>query len=201
MKRLFDLCLSLLLVVLLVPLMGILALISRWRLGSPVFFRQQRAGLHGKPFVIIKFRSMTQARDQQGNLLPDADRLTPWGRFLRASSLDELPGLWNVLRGEMSLVGPRPLPVRYLPRYTAAQRRRHEVMPGITGWAQVNGRNAQTWEQRFALDLWYVDNQSFLLDLKILFLTLVKVLRREGIQAEGTATMHEFTGDERGRHG
>lgn len=166
-----------------------------WReMGSPVLFRQVRPGLHGRPFVMYKFRTMTEERDAQGKLLPDEKRLTRLGRFLREHSLDELPEFFNVLKGDMSLVGPRPLLMKYLDRYTPEQARRHEVKPGITGWAQVNGRNALTWEEKFRLDVWYVDNWDLLLDLKILFLTLVKVLRREGISAEGHATMPEFKG-------
>jgi sugar transferase EpsL len=164
------------------------------KLGSPVLFRQQRPGQHGRPFTIYKFRTMSDVRDGQGNLLPDAGRLTPFGRFLRRTSLDELPELFNVLKGEMSLVGPRPLLTEYLDRYTLEQARRHEVRPGITGWAQVNGRNALTWEQKFALDVWYVDHLSFWLDLKILALTGWKVLRCEGISQTGHATMEEFFG-------
>jgi lipopolysaccharide/colanic/teichoic acid biosynthesis glycosyltransferase len=163
-------------------------------LGRPVFFRQKRAGLNGKPFSIIKFRTMSDARDASGTLLPDADRLTRGGRLLRSLSLDELPELLNVLRGEMSLVGPRPLPVSYLDRYSAVQARRHEVVPGITGWAQVNGRNAVDWETRFHMDVWYVDNRSLWLDLRILGKTLLTVLSREGIAAENSVTMHEFKG-------
>ncbi|WP_423839267.1 sugar transferase [Thermus scotoductus] len=170
-----------------------------WReMGSPVLFRQVRPGLYGKPFVMYKFRTMTEARDAEGNLLPDALRLTPFGRWLRSTSLDELPELFNVLMGDMSLVGPRPLLMEYLDRYTPEQARRHEVKPGITGWAQVNGRNALSWEEKFKLDLWYVDNWTIWLDLKILWLTLVKVLGREGISAPGHATMPEFKGLEGG---
>ena len=166
-----------------------------WReMGSPVLFRQVRPGLQGKPFVMYKFRTMTEERDAEGRLLPDEKRLTPLGKFLRQYSLDEFPEFINVLKGDMSLVGPRPLLMEYLDRYTPEQARRHEVKPGITGWAQVNGRNALTWEEKFRLDVWYVDNWNLLLDLKILFLTLVKVLRREGISAEGHATMPEFKG-------
>ena len=172
----------------------LLALLVRTKLGSPVFFRQTRPGLHGKPFEMLKFRTMTDARDAQGELLPDSERLPPFGRFLRSSSLDELPELWNVLKGEMSLVGPRPLLMEYLPLYTPQQYRRHEVRPGVTGWAQVNGRNAISWEEKFALDVWYVENQSFWLDVKILFLTVKKVLVKDGISASGEATMTKFTG-------
>ena len=166
----------------------------RITMGTPVFFRQQRPGLHGEPFTIYKFRTMTDKRDDQGDLLPDAERLTPFGRFLRIASLDELPELVNVLRGEMSLVGPRPLLMQYLERYTPEQARRHEVRPGITGWAQVNGRNALSWENKFELDVWYVDHVSLWLDLKIIALTLWKIVRREGISQPGRATMEEFVG-------
>jgi lipopolysaccharide/colanic/teichoic acid biosynthesis glycosyltransferase len=180
---------------LLSPVLAVLAVLVRLKLGSPVLFRQQRSGLHGKPFTLVKFRSMTDRRDGQGNLLPDAERLTRFGRFLRASSLDELPELWNVLKGEMSLVGPRPLLMQYLPLYTPEQARRHEVRPGITGWAQVNGRNALSWEEKFALDVWYVDNQTLWLDLKIIFLTLLKIVKRDGINQPGAATMNPFGGN------
>jgi lipopolysaccharide/colanic/teichoic acid biosynthesis glycosyltransferase len=163
-------------------------------LGRPVLFRQRRPGLHGLLFTCLKFRTMRGTRDSAGKLLPDADRLTSLGSFLRRTSLDELPELWNVIRGDMSLVGPRPLLPEYLPRYNAFQRRRHEVRPGITGWAQVNGRNALTWEQKFKLDIWYVDHQSFWLDVKILWLTLLTVVRRQGIEHGGHATMPEFLG-------
>jgi lipopolysaccharide/colanic/teichoic acid biosynthesis glycosyltransferase len=194
MKRLFDLLASFLaIVVLALPLVALMVLV-RYKLGSPVFFRQVRPGLRAKPFVMVKFRTMTDACDVEGRLLPDAERLTPFGRFLRASSLDELPELWNVLRGEMSLVGPRPLLMEYLPLYTAEQGRRHEVRPGITGWAQVNGRNAISWEDKFALDVWYVTNHSLWLDLKILLQTVRKVLVRDNINAAGEATMPRFTG-------
>ncbi len=196
MKRSFDIVFSLLGLVALSPVLLGLALLVRWRLGTPVFFRQRRIGYEGREFNIIKFRTMTDARNRKGDLLPDADRLTPFGRFLRQSSLDELPELVNVLRGEMSFVGPRPLPTIYRDRYSTVQWRRHEVRPGITGWAQVNGRNATTWEKRFAHDLDYVENPSFIRDLKILALTGWKVIQREGIQAEGSATMHEFMGNE-----
>ena len=195
MKRLFDFVAALLgLAVLALPLL-LLALLIRRKLGSPVLFRQVRPGLHGQPFEMVKFRTMTNARGPDGALLPDADRLTPFGRFLRASSLDELPELWNVLKGEMSLVGPRPLLMEYLPLYSPQQARRHEVRPGITGWAQVNGRNALGWDEKFKLDVWYVDHRSLWLDIKILWLTVKKVLVREGISAAGEATMPRFTGD------
>lgn len=193
-KRLFDLLLSILiLLVLALPLIVLIWLILR-KLGRPVFFTQVRPGIHGKPFTMVKFRTMTDKRGLDGILLPDAARLTPFGRFLRSTSLDELPELWNVLKGEMSLVGPRPLMMEYLPLYSPEQARRHEVRPGITGWAQINGRNAISWEERFRLDGWYVDHQSFWLDLRILLLTIWKVIRREGISAAGEATMAPFTG-------
>jgi lipopolysaccharide/colanic/teichoic acid biosynthesis glycosyltransferase len=163
-------------------------------MGKPVLFRQTRPGLHGVPFLMIKFRTMRDAVDASGVPLPDAARLTRLGRFLRSSSLDELPELWNVLKGEMSLVGPRPLLMEYLPLYSAEQARRHEVRPGVTGWAQVNGRNALSWEDKFALDLWYVENRSLWLDLKIVWMTIRKVIKRDGISAEGEATMPKFTG-------
>ncbi|MBW7832177.1 MAG: sugar transferase [Simplicispira suum] len=194
MKRLFDFTAALLALLLLcLPLLALTLLVRR-KLGHPAFFRQVRPGLHGKPFEMVKFRSMTDARAPDGTLLPDADRLTPFGRFLRASSLDELPGLWNVLKGDMSLVGPRPLLMEYLPLYSPEQARRHEVRPGITGWAQVNGRNALDWDDKFKLDVWYVDHRSLWLDVKILWLTVKKVLVRDGISAAGEATMPRFTG-------
>ena len=195
MKRLFDLTAALLgLAALALPLLALIALV-RIKLGRPVFFRQTRPGLHGRPFQMVKFRTMTDARGPDGALLPDADRLTPFGRFLRGSSLDELPELWNVLRGDMSLVGPRPLLMEYLPLYTPEQARRHAVRPGITGWAQVNGRNALSWEEKFALDVWYVDHQSLWLDIRILWMTAVKVLRRQDISAPGEATVEYFKGN------
>ncbi len=190
MKRAFDCCVAAILFLALLVPMGFLALGQWLVLGRPLFFRQERAGLGGRAFSILKFRTM---REGPGG---DAERLTGWGRFLRSTSLDELPELWNVLRGDMSLVGPRPLPTLYLPRYSPRQARRHEVRPGITGWAQVNGRNALSWERQFELDLWYVENQSFLLDLKILALTILTVLRREAVHAEGEATRSEFFGSE-----
>ena len=194
MKRLLDFIAALLgLIALALPLLLLMALIRR-KLGSPVFFRQNRPGLHGQPFEMVKFRTMTDACGPDGALLPDAERLTPFGRFLRSTSLDELPELWNVLKGDMSLVGPRPLLMEYLPLYSPGQARRHAVRPGVTGWAQVNGRNAISWEEKFALDTWYVDHQSLLLDMKILWLTVKKVLVREGISAAGEATMGKFTG-------
>ena len=194
MKRAFDILVSAVALLLLAVPMLVLALVLRVRHGRPVFFSQMRPGLKGEPFRIIKFRTMTSARDATGRLRPDADRLTPLGRSMRNSSLDELPELWNVLRGDMSLVGPRPLLMEYLPLYSAEQARRHDVRPGLTGWAQVNGRNAISWDEKFKLDVWYVDNRSMLLDLKILLLTLQKVLTREGINSEGEATMPRFTG-------
>ncbi len=178
--------------VLLSPLLITLALLVRAKLGSPIFFRQQRPGLRGRPFNILKFRTMTDDRDAQGNLLPDAQRLTPFGRWLRSTSLDELPELINIARGDMSIVGPRPLLMRYLPLYTPEQSRRHLVKPGLTGWAQINGRNAISWEEKFRLDTWYVDHWSLWLDLKIILLTVIKVVRREGISEQNQATMSEF---------
>ena len=198
MKRFFDFVLAALALLLLgIPLV-FLTLQVRRKLSSPALFRQIRPGLGGRPFEMIKFRTMTDERDSTGLLLPDADRLTHFGRFMRASSLDELPELWNVLRGDMSLIGPRPLLMEYLPLYSVEQFRRHEVRPGITGWAQVNGRNALSWEEKFKLDLWYVDNRSTWLDIKILGLTVRKVLRRDGISAVGEATMTRFIGSNSG---
>ncbi|MGH9508653.1 MAG: sugar transferase [Terriglobales bacterium] len=193
-KRVFDLALALPVLLLLLPLLTLVALLVRLRLGVPILFSQVRPGYGERPFTVYKFRTMTDARDAQGWPLPDEERLTTLGLFLRRTSLDELPELWNVLRGEMSLVGPRPLLMQYLERYTPEQRRRHLVLPGITGWAQVNGRNAPTWEQKFAFDVWYVDHVSPWLDAKILGLTLWKVLLREGINEPGVATAREFTG-------
>jgi len=192
LKRVFDVGVSATALVVLAPVMGLIAL-AVWRtMGRPVLFCQVRPGLHGKPFVMYKFRTMRDLRDAEGKLLPDEARLTPFGRWLRATSLDELPELVNVLRGEMSLVGPRPLLMEYLDRYTPEQARRHEVKPGITGWAQIHGRNNLSWDERFKLDVWYVDNWSLWLDLKILWRTLWMVLRREGISAQGHATMPRF---------
>ena len=193
-KRLLDIVASSLGLVILAPVFIATAILVRVKLGSPILFRQIRPGLHGQPFKMMKFRTMTDERNNQGELLPDAQRLTAFGKFLRSSSLDELPELLNVLKGDMSLVGPRPLLMEYLPLYSAEQSRRHHVKPGITGWAQINGRNAISWEQKFALDVWYVDNQSVLLDIKILCLTVWKVFKREGISAAGEATMSKFTG-------
>lgn len=193
-KRLFDLIITVPLLAAAGPIMTILAGLVRLKLGAPILFRQQRPGREGRPFTIYKFRTMTNARDEAGKLLSDAERITPFGRFLRSSSLDELPELFNVLKGEMSLVGPRPLLMKYLDRYTGEQHRRHELLPGITGWAQINGRNGLSWEEKFKLDVWYVDHLSWGLDLKILFLTGWKILKREGISQPGKATMEEFQG-------
>jgi sugar transferase EpsL len=192
MKRLFDLTVALSALVLFAPALLLLALLERLKLGAPVLFSQQRPGLHGRIFTIWKFRTMTDARGSDGRLKPDAERLTALGRWLRSTSLDELPELWNVVRGDMSLVGPRPLLVSYLERYSQEQARRHEVRPGVTGWAQINGRNATDWAERLRLDVWYVDHCSFWLDLRILMKTVVLVFRREGISAPGEATMSEF---------
>lgn len=194
LKRSFDFVASLCGLILLSPVIAIVAWQIRRKLGSPVLFRQVRPGKDGKPFEMIKFRSMRDAFDAAGNPLPDSERMTPFGSFLRSSSLDELPGLWNVLKGEMSLVGPRPLLMEYLPLYSAEQSRRHAVRPGVTGWAQINGRNAIGWEDKFKYDVWYVDNQSFWLDIKIVFLTIKKVFVRDGISADGEATMSKFAG-------
>lgn len=193
-KRLFDIVASAFGLLLLAPVIAIVAWKIRRKLGSPVLFRQVRPGLKGKPFEMIKFRTMRDANDAAGNPLPDSERMTPFGGFLRSSSLDELPELWNVLKGDMSLVGPRPLLMEYLPLYSPEQYRRHEVRPGVTGWAQINGRNALSWDEKFKLDIWYVDNRSFWLDLKIIFLTIKKVVVRDGISADGEATMAKFTG-------
>lgn len=195
-KRIFDIISALFGVFALAPLVCVFAILVRLKLGAPILFKQERPGLHGASFFMYKFRTMTNETDTQGVLLPDDARLTKFGRFLRSTSIDELPGLWNVLLGDMSLVGPRPLLVEYLPLYSDEQKRRHEVRPGITGWAQVNGRNAISWEEKFALDVWYVDNQTFLLDLKIIVLTLLKVLKRSGVSHDGEATMHKFTGSD-----
>ena len=194
MKRLFDITAAFAALLLLALPLALLTWQVRRKLGSPAFFRQVRPGMHGQPFEMVKFRTMTDARGADGALLPDADRLTPFGRFLRASSLDELPELWNVLKGEMSLVGPRPLLMEYLPLYSPQQARRHEVRPGITGWAQVNGRNALGWDDKFKLDVWYVDHRSLWFDIKILWLTVKKVLVRDGISAAGHATVENFKG-------
>lgn len=195
-KRIFDIIVSALALVILSPVLGVVAWQISRKLGPPVLFHQVRPGLRGKPFKMIKFRTMRDALDAEGNSLPDAQRMTPFGFFLRSSSLDELPELWNVLKGDMSLVGPRPLLMEYLPLYSTEQYRRHDVRPGVTGWAQINGRNSLGWNEKFKLDVWYVDNQSFLLDIKVLFLTIKKVLERDGISADGEATMATFKGNE-----
>jgi lipopolysaccharide/colanic/teichoic acid biosynthesis glycosyltransferase len=194
-KRLFDFLVSFLALLLLSPLLLIVAVLVIIFHGWPVLFRQQRPGYRGRLFYIYKFRTMSNARDKAGNLLPDSQRLTPLGRFLRSSSIDELPELFNILKGEMSFVGPRPLLTQYLERYSPEQARRHDVMPGLTGWAQINGRNALSWEEKFKLDVWYVDHWSFWLDIKIIFLTFVKVFKREGISQPGHATAEEFMGN------
>lgn len=194
MKRLIDVIVSGFALALLAPVFVILGLLIRLKLGSPVLFCQARPGMNGQPFTMVKFRTMRNATDHHGVALPDSKRLTSFGRFLRSTSLDELPELWNVLKGEMSLVGPRPLLMEYLPLYSQEQQRRHEVRPGITGWAQVNGRNTLSWEDKFKLDVWYVDNRSLLLDLRIIALTVKKVFIREGVSAAGEATMPRFVG-------
>lgn len=194
MKRLFDLTLIILSLPLLLPLYLVVAWLVRSRLDSPILFRQIRPGKHAKPFEMIKFRTMTDERDSNGELLSDSVRLTKFGHFLRSSSLDELPELWNVVKGDMSLVGPRPLLMEYVPLYSPEQSRRHVMRPGVSGWAQVNGRNAISWEEKFKLDVWYVDNRSFWLDIKVICLTLKKVIVRDGISADGEATMSKFTG-------
>ncbi len=195
LKRLVDLVGAGTALVVLAPVMAAVAVLIRIRLGSPVWFRQERAGRNGMPFVLTKFRTMTDARDEHGALRPDAERLTPFGAFLRSTSLDELPELIHVLRGEMSLVGPRPLPTAYLDRYSDRQARRHDVLPGLTGWAQVNGRNGTSWAERLEADVWYVEHRSLLLDLRILWRTVRVVIRRDGVSEEGSATMTEFTGE------
>ena len=194
MKRFFDFLLALIVLLTLLPVIIIVAIFVRFKLGSPILFTQNRPGLNGDIFKMMKFRTMLDGKDKQGNLLPDDERMTRFGMFLRSTSLDELPGLFNVLKGDMSLVGPRPLLVQYLPLYNAEQRKRHNVRPGITGWAQVNGRNAISWEQKFELDVWYVENQSFWLDIKILLLTVKKVFVREGINAVNHVTIEPFKG-------
>ena len=195
-KRLFDLCVSILAISLLWPVLLLLAMLVRANLGSPILFVQQRPGLNGVPFNMFKFRTMTDAKDVAGNSLTDADRLTRFGKFLRSTSLDELPEFWNMLKGEMSLVGPRPLLMDYLPLYNNVQARRHEVRPGITGWAQINGRNAIRWDEKFKLDVWYVDNRTFKLDIYIIALTALRVFQRHGVNAQGDVTMPVFTGQE-----
>ena len=195
LKRLFDIVAAIFGLLLLAPVLVIVAWQVKRKLGSPVLFRQTRPGEDSKPFLMVKFRTMLNAVDTQGNSLPDSERMTAFGHFLRSTSLDELPGLWNVLKGEMSLVGPRPLLMEYLPLYSKEQYRRHDVRPGVTGWAQVNGRNAISWDEKFKLDVWYVDNRSFWLDIKILFFTVKKVLVRDGISGGGEVTMGKFTGN------
>jgi lipopolysaccharide/colanic/teichoic acid biosynthesis glycosyltransferase len=194
-KRIFDIVLAGIALILLAPVLGLIWLLARAKLGSPAFFVQTRPGLKGRPFQMVKFRTMLDLYDAEGVPMPDRARLTPFGKALRSSSLDEIPELWNVLRGEMSLVGPRPLLMEYLPLYNDHQARRHEVRPGITGWAQINGRNMLSWEDKFSLDIWYVDNHTVWLDLKILLLTLAKAIRRDGISAAGEATAPRFTGN------
>lgn len=194
-KRLFDIFASLLGILLLAPIFVLVAWQIQKKLGSPVIFQQTRPGLGGKPFKMIKFRTMRDAFDSAGQPLADAERITPFGQFLRSTSLDELPELWNVLKGDMSLVGPRPLLMEYLPLYNSYQYRRHEVRPGVTGWAQVNGRNELSWADKFKLDVWYVQNRSFWLDIKIILLTIRKVIKRDGISADGEVTMSKFTGN------
>lgn len=193
-KYLFDFIASAVALIIFSPVIILLMILIRCYLGSPVFFRQVRPGKDGQPFEMVKFRTMCDGVDKSGNLLPDSERMTPLGNFLRSTSLDEIPGLWNVLKGDMSLVGPRPLLMEYLPLYSPEQYRRHAVRPGVSGWAQVNGRNAISWEDKFKLDVWYVDNRSFWLDIKIIFRTVKKVFIRDGINAEGEATMSKFTG-------
>jgi sugar transferase EpsL len=194
-KRIFDLTLAILSLIFLSPIFLLIAILVRVFLGTPIFFQQERPGYKGKPFRIYKFRTMTIRLSQDGNLLPDSERLTPLGQFLRAFSLDELPELYNILRGDMSIVGPRPLMMEYLPLYSPEQARRHDVVPGLTGWAQINGRNAIDWPTRFALDVWYVDHRSFWLDIKIIFLTVWKVVKRENINQPGHATIEYFKGN------
>jgi len=194
MKRLFDFIVAFCALLTFLPVIIVVAILIRFKLGSPILFTQNRPGLNGKVFKMMKFRSMLDGKNRLGNLLPDEERMTKFGSFLRSTSLDELPGLFNVLKGDMSLVGPRPLLVQYLPLYSSEQARRHNVRPGITGWAQVNGRNAISWEQKFKLDVWYIDNQSLLLDFKILLLTVKKVFVREGISADGHVTIEPFKG-------
>jgi sugar transferase EpsL len=195
MKRMFDFVVAFMLIMLLWPIMMIIVILIRIKLGSPILFKQQRPGMHGKPFIIYKFRTMKQLADKNGKLLDDSLRMTGLGTFLRKYSLDELPQLFNILKGDLSLIGPRPLLMEYLPLYSKEQTRRHDVRPGISGWAQVNGRNAVSWEEKFQYDVWYVDNQSFLLDMKIMWMTLIKVISSEGVTQEGSVTMEKFRGE------
>ncbi|MBP2656560.1 MAG: sugar transferase [Firmicutes bacterium] len=194
LKRIFDFIVAISLFIVTLPIMAIVAILVRWKLGEPIIFKQKRPGLHGVPFYIYKFRTMTDEKDADGNLLPSINRLTPLGKTLRRLSLDELPQLVNIIKGNLSLVGPRPLLMEYLPLYSPEQARRHDVRPGITGWAQVNGRNTLSWEEKFQLDVWYVDNQSFLLDIKIILMTVYKVLRSEGVSPKGKAFVEKFRG-------
>lgn len=196
MKRIFDIAASIIILIMFSPLLITVALFVKIKLGSPIFFKQLRPGLYCKPFYFYKFRTMTEERDELGELLNDQYRLTPFGKFLRKTSFDEFPQLINVIKGDISLVGPRPLLLEYLPLYTEEQKKRHQVKPGITGWAQINGRNSISWEEKFMLDVWYVNNQSFLLDLKILFLTIFKVLKSHGINQQGNATVEKFKGSQ-----
>ena len=193
-KRLFDIVVAGASLIVLAPILLLVALLIRTKLGKPIFYRQTRPGLHGKPFEILKFRSMLEAYDENGDPLPNAQRMTSFGQFLRSASLDELPELWNILKGDMSIVGPRPLLMEYIPLYSKQQRRRHDVPPGLTGWSQINGRNAISWEEKFELDVWYVENASFLLDLKIIVMTLIKLLRRDGISHAGDVAMPRYKG-------
>jgi lipopolysaccharide/colanic/teichoic acid biosynthesis glycosyltransferase len=193
-KRTFDFTFAAISIVVLAPLMGVVALLIYLKLGAPAFYRQERPGLHGKPFELVKFRSMLDAFDEEAKLLPNDQRITPFGQLLRSLSLDELPELWNILKGDMSFVGPRPLLMDYLPLYNERQSRRHEVRPGLTGWSQINGRNSISWEEKFELDIWYVENASLGLDIKIILMTFLKVLRREGISHEGNVAMPRFRG-------
>ena len=193
--RLFDILLSIFLLALLSPLILFIIFLVKYNLGSPIFFKQSRPGIKGKPFLLYKFRTMKNINNSDGDQLPDDNRLGPFGKFLRSTSVDELPELWNVLKGEMSFVGPRPLLMDYLPLYSARQARRHEVKPGITGWAQINGRNSITWKEKLDMDIWYVNNKSFWLNIRIILITIVKVIKREGISGDGIATMDKFKGN------
>jgi len=194
MKRLFDIIASIIFIILFAPILLVLCFLVRRKMGSPIIFSQVRPGLNARPFTMIKFRSMIDAYDEKGEPLPDSERLTRFGKFLRSSSIDELPEIWNVLKGDMSLVGPRPLLMEYVPLYTPEQAKRMDIRPGVTGWAQVNGRNAISWEKKFEMDVWYVENRTLWLDIKIIFMTLKKIIIKEGISADGEATMSKFTG-------